>query len=213
MKKAEKFWDKIADKYDKAEESFEPVHTKVIENTKKYLNGSEVVLDYGCATGTKAFELAGHVKKIQGIDISSKMIEIAKKRSASSNTQDIDFVKTTIFDERFAKESFDVILAFAILHAIENNPGVLKRIATLLKPGGLFISATPCLKERMAFSNKFQMYFYLLLSKAGLIPVNLNRFNFNEVDRLIADGNFQIIEAEKMFCKMSSYFIAAKKID
>lgn len=213
MNKSEKFWDKIADKYDKAEERFEPIHIKVIEDTKKYLNGSEMVLDYGCATGTKAFELAGNVKKIQGIDISSKMIEIAKRRSASRNTHNIDFAQATLFDERFGKESFDVILAFAILHGLENNLSVMKRIAKLLKPGGLFISATPCLKEKMAFSNKFQMYFYLLLSKTGMIPINLNRFKFYELDELIANGNFQIIKTEKIFYKMSSYFIVAKKIN
>ena len=70
----------MADKHDKAEERFEPIHLKIVEYTKKYLSGSEIVLDYGCATGTKTFELAGNVKEIQGIDISSKMIEIAAKK-------------------------------------------------------------------------------------------------------------------------------------
>lgn len=211
MKKSENFWDKIADKYDEAEERFEPIHIKIVEYTKKYLSGSEIVLDYGCATGTKAFNLASNVKEIQGIDISSRMIEIAKERLISSNTKNVNFTKTTLFDEKFCKDSFDVIVAFAILHGLENNEHVMKRIAELLKPGGLFISATPCLKEKMAFLYKFQMYFYLLLSKTGMIPVSLNRFKFSELEDLITNGNFQIIEAEKFFYKMSSYFIVAKK--
>jgi ubiquinone/menaquinone biosynthesis C-methylase UbiE len=91
LEKSEIFWDKIAGKYDKAEERFEPIHIKVVEHTKKYLSGSEIGLDYGCATGTKAFELAGNVKEIQGIDISSKMIEIAEKRLIGSNTKNINF--------------------------------------------------------------------------------------------------------------------------
>ena len=73
MKNAEHFWDKIADKYDEAEERFEPIHTKVLQYTKKYLNSNDIVLDYGCATGSKAFKLTCNVKKIHGIDISSKM--------------------------------------------------------------------------------------------------------------------------------------------
>ena len=70
MNKPEKFWDRVAENYDKSESRFEPIHIKVVENSKKHLKESDIVLDYGCATGTKAFRLSGHVKKIQGIDIS-----------------------------------------------------------------------------------------------------------------------------------------------
>ena len=73
MDKIEKIWDKIAKNYDKSEKRFEPIHVRTIENTKKYLNQNDIVLDYGCGTGTKAFELANSVKKIQAIDISSKL--------------------------------------------------------------------------------------------------------------------------------------------
>jgi 2-polyprenyl-3-methyl-5-hydroxy-6-metoxy-1,4-benzoquinol methylase len=38
---------------------------------------------------------------------------------------------------------------------LEDNQQVMQRITELLKPGGLFISTTPCLKEKLAFSNKF----------------------------------------------------------
>ena len=96
MDKSEKFWDTIAGKYDKAEERFKPLHIKNVEYTKKYLSGSEIVLDYGCATGSKAFELARSVKEIQGIDISSKMIEIAKERLDSSNTRNINSILQVI---------------------------------------------------------------------------------------------------------------------
>ena len=63
----------------------------------------------------------------------------------------------------------------------------------------------------MAFLNKFQLYFYILLSKIEVIPKSLTRFKFPELEDLIANINFQIIETEKIFYKISSYFIAAKK--
>ena len=212
MNKSEKFWDKIADKYDKAEKRFEPIHIKTLENTKKYLNVSDIVLDYGCATGTKAFELAGNVKKIQGIDISAKMIEAAKRKAVERKIENVDFAQAIIFDERYKRELFDVILVFNILHLLEDNQQVMQRITELLKPGGLFISTTPCLKEKLAFSNKFQLYFYLLLSKIGLIPLYIGRFKFSELEDLIANGNLQIIETENLDHRISSYFIVAKKI-
>jgi 2-polyprenyl-3-methyl-5-hydroxy-6-metoxy-1,4-benzoquinol methylase len=201
----------VAKNYDNTEERFEPIHVRVVENSKKYLKGSDIVLDYGCATGTKAFELAGHAKKIQGIDVSSKMIEAAKRKAVGHKIKNVDFAHVTLFDERFEKESFDVILAFNILHALEDYRQAVQRISELLKPGGLFISITPCLGEKMTVLNYLQYSPFLLLNKMGLISF-LKRFKFSELDDLIANGNLQIVETENLFHRMSSYFMVAKKV-
>ena len=202
----------MADRYDKIEKRFEQINIKVIENTKKYLNEGDVVLDFGCATGTKSFELAGYVKKILGIDISSKMIEAAKENAVAYKTENITFSKATIFDERYKKDSFDVILAFNMLHGLGGSHKVMQRITELLKPGSHFISITPCMKEKMTFLSKLQLPFFLLLMKLGFLPNILIRFKFNELENLIANENLQIIEAENFYSWMSNYFVVAKKI-
>ncbi|UCE37493.1 MAG: class I SAM-dependent methyltransferase [Thermoplasmata archaeon] len=212
MDKSEKIWDKIADNYDKSEKRFEPIHKKTIENTKKYLNSTDIVLDYGCATGTKALELASSVKRIQGIDISSKMIEAAKRKAVERKIENVVFTHAIIFDERYKRESFDVILAFNILHSLEGHKQVLKRINELLKPGGLFISVTPCLKEKMAIRNRLELSFFRLLIIIRVFPNILTRFKIPELEDLITSGNFQIIETENIFHRMTSYFVTAKKI-
>ena len=212
MNESEKLWDKISDKYDKAEKRFEKIHIKTVENTKKYLNKNDIVLDYGCGTGTKTIELAGKVKKIHGIDISSKMIEAAKRGALEHKIENVDFIHATIFDERYKRESFDVITAFGVLHVLDDSQQAIQRITELLKPGGFFISTTPCLKEKMALSNKFQLSFYLLLIKIGLLPNILSRFRFSELEDLVTTGDFQVIETEKLFHRMSCFFIVEKKI-
>jgi 2-polyprenyl-3-methyl-5-hydroxy-6-metoxy-1,4-benzoquinol methylase len=212
MINVEKIFDLTAKYYDKTEEiRFKQPNIKVIEKTKKYLKISDVVLDYGCATGTKATKLAGKVKKIYAIDISSKMIEAAKRKAVERKIENVDFAQATIFDERYKRESFDVILAFNILHLLEDNRQPIQKITELLKPGGLFISTTPCLGEKMKFSTKFQFSFFLLLSIIGLFP-SIKRFKFPELEDLIADGNLQIVEIEKSYHEMSSCFIVTKKI-
>ena len=65
-----KFWDRLANNLDRQGESYKQVHIKNVENAKKYLSMSDRVLDYGCATGTAAFEIADQVQEIRGIDIS-----------------------------------------------------------------------------------------------------------------------------------------------
>ncbi len=204
MNKSEKFWDNVSKTYDKDEKRFEQIHIKVVENTKKHLNASDIVLDYGCATGTKTLKLASNVNKIQGIDISSKMIKTAKRKAVENKIENVDFAQATIFDEKYKRESFDVILAFNILHALEDNQQAIQRVTELLKPEGLFISTTPCLKEEMTFLTKFKLSFYLLLIKMGLVPNILTRLKISELKDLITNGNFQIIETENLYHKMSS---------
>lgn len=211
MNKTEKFWDSIAKNFDKSEKRFDQIHIKTIENTKKYLNDSDIVLDYGCGTGTKALELVEKVKIIQGIDISSKMIEAAKRKVDERKIENVEFSHATLFDTSYESESFDVVLAFNILHLLENSQRAIKKITELLKSGGLFIASTPCLKEKMKFLNKVEFSFFLFLSKLGLIPKMLAKFKISELEDLITTENFQIIETEILFEGITSYFIAAKK--
>jgi 2-polyprenyl-3-methyl-5-hydroxy-6-metoxy-1,4-benzoquinol methylase len=146
MNTSEKFWDKLSHTFDKRAKHFEQTTIKTIENTKTYLNVSDIVLEYGCATGITTYEIADNVKDIHGIDISSKMIEAAKRKVGERTIENIDFAQATIFDERYSRESFDVILAFSILHFLfEDTQKVMKRISELLKPEGLIISSTPCM--------------------------------------------------------------------
>ena len=211
MDKSEKFWDKIAVKYDKTEKRFEDINLKVHEYTKKYLNKDDVLLDFGCATGAKALKLAAFVKQIHGIDISNKMIEGAKKNAALQKTENVEFVKTTIFDERYKRDSFDVILAFNMLHGLEDIQKVMQRISELLKPGSLFISITPCMREKMSLVSNLQLPFFRLLIKLGLLPNVLRRYKFSELENLITNANLQVIESENLYNWMSNYFVVAKK--
>ena len=211
MNKSKEFWDRASKNYDKTEERFEYIHSKSRENTKKYLNGSDIVLDYGCGTGTTSCEIANRVKEIHAIDISSKMIEIAKQKAVASEVENIHFVQTDIFDERYEKESFDVILAFNMLHTVADPQIVMRRVYELLKPEGLFISVTPCLREKMAFLVNIQIQLVRILCKIGVIPIPIRRVKSSELDDLLVNGDFQTIDTEKLYKGASSYFVVAKK--
>lgn len=211
MNKSKEFWDRASKNYDKTEERFEYIHSKSRENTKKYLNGSNIVLDYGCGTGTTSCEIANRVKEIHAIDISSKMIEIAKRKAVASKVENINFVQTDIFDKRCKKESFDVILAFNMLHTVIDPQVVMRRIYELLKPEGLFISVTPCLREKMAFLVNIQIQLVRILCKIGVIPIPIRRLKSSELDDLLVNGDFQTIDTEKLYKGASSYFVVAKK--
>jgi ubiquinone biosynthesis O-methyltransferase len=213
MNKSEKFWDSASKNYDITEERFEYIHSKSRENTKKYLKSSDIVLDYGCGTGTASCEFANMVKEIQAIDISSKMIEIAKEKAVDDKIENINFNQSDIFDGKYKKDSFDTILAFNMLHTVPNPQGVMQRIHELLKPEGLFISVTPCLRGKMSFLVNLQIQLVRVLCKAGIIPIPIRRLKSSELDDLISNGNFQSIDTDKIYKGASSYFVVARKVN
>jgi 2-polyprenyl-3-methyl-5-hydroxy-6-metoxy-1,4-benzoquinol methylase len=132
------------------------------------------------------------------------MIELAKGKAKENKVLNIDFEQTTIFDKKLKTESFDVILCFYLLHLLEDTPRVMKRINNLLKPGGLIISATPCIRGT---------YFgYLLspISKIGLIPP-ITTFNVPELEKLITDEDLDIVGVECLHKSGQQYFVVAKK--
>jgi 2-polyprenyl-3-methyl-5-hydroxy-6-metoxy-1,4-benzoquinol methylase len=213
MSKSKKFWDSASKNYDKTEERFEYIHQKSRENAKKHLESSNVVLDYGCGTGTTACEIANNVKEIYGIDISPKMIEISKRKASEKNIKNIIFAEGDIFDEKLKKESYDRILAFNMLHTILNPESAVQRINELLKPDGLFISITPCLGDKMSFLIGLQIQLVQVMCKIGIIPVPIRRVKSSDLDELIINGNFLNIDTEKIYKGASSYFMVSKKKD
>jgi len=147
------------------------------------------------------------VKKIHGIDISPKMIDAAKRKASENKIENINFIQSTIFDERFNKESFDVIIGFNILHLLQDLPAVIHRINTLLKPGGLFISVTPCLGQKKSFLSTSLAF----LNKIKIVP-KINFFKISDIEDLISHGHFQIVEMETLSDAIPNQCIVAKKI-
>ena len=148
MISSEKFFDKVASK-----SNSEPNQTasKIIDSCKAFLNKNNYVIDIGCGSGAITNKLAKTVKSIDAIDISSGMLEFAKRQAKDNSIENINYIKTSIFDERFKDEKFDAILAFNVLHYIEDMPSFIKKIHGLLKPNGIFISSTACLIEKEVF--------------------------------------------------------------
>jgi 2-polyprenyl-3-methyl-5-hydroxy-6-metoxy-1,4-benzoquinol methylase len=204
MNKAENYWDKQADEF---EIQLNDHYRNVLGKLQKYLSPSDLVLDYGCATGLVSHELAGRVREIHGLDISSKMIAVAKRIAAERNIDNAKFAHGTVFDDRYPDETFDVILTFNVLHLLEDAPGVVKRFNQLLKPGGVFVSMTHSLPETTSFMGVLQVF----IRKLGLVP-NVNMPKISELQNLISNGNFHIVEAENLSKSPPfAYYVVAKK--
>lgn len=202
--KAERFWDRTAKSYDREERNATKTQLKIIEKTKSYLKPSDIVLDFGCATGAISKAIAEHVNRIHAIDISSKMIEIAKTKN-SAKLQNIEYKHASISDKSITEESFDTILAFYILHLLDDPNEAANRLNQLLKPGGLLISVIPCLGGKPFLTSIFSF-----LSKLGVIP-KINPFTFPDLEMLFEKANFEVIENERLNKNSQQYLIVARK--
>jgi 2-polyprenyl-3-methyl-5-hydroxy-6-metoxy-1,4-benzoquinol methylase len=211
MDRSAKFWDMLATRYDKTVSKFKPMFEALHFKTAGYLNQSDSVLDYGCGAGEITCGLAAFAKEIQGIDISSKMIEVARRKAADRKITNISFKQASIFDEKFKYESFDVILAFNVLHCVDNARDVINRIHNLLKPGGMIITVTPCIGERNMLRRIFIFITTSIVSKLRIFPVQVRFFRFIELENLISGSNFMISEAVDMHSSEKHYFIIAEK--
>lgn len=209
--KIQNFWDKQAKRYDRAEKQFASVYKDIIDKTCKYLNLNDIVLDYGCATGNKTIELAQKVQHIHGLDISPEMINEANKKKSELKISNISFSQGTIFDSDLEENSFDTIIAYGIIHLLEENQKVIQRIHELLKRGGLFISTTACMKDKMAIKTRIEVTLYIFMKKLGIFPLHLNMFKSSDVNKVIEQQNFQIIETEKIIDGIPAIFIVARK--
>ena len=204
MYKDEKFWDRIASKYDRIEQS-DIAYAIFIEKVRTYLKADDMIMDFGCGTGLVCNEIAGNVGFVHAIDISTKMIDICKFKASERNIQNIDFARTTIFDEKFRIGSFDAIIAFNIFHLLDEPHKYIQRIYQILKPGGFILSSTPCMSEASLLKNVLKFF-----SLLGVTP-KLNSFTSSEMEQLFLNVSFKTLELNKLKPKSPQYLCISQK--
>lgn len=198
-KSPEKFWNLIASKYAASPIPNRPAYEKKIQTIKNRLTPEKVVLDIGCGTGTQCDDIAGNVKHVTGIDISSKLLAIAEQRKAERKLDNVEFLQTSLFDERFQPGGFDVVMAFYVLHFFEDLDAVFKRIHDLLKPGGLFISETACLNEK----NKITGRLLRFSGHLGLLP-KINLLTTRQLEQALELSGFRIVDKTRLVIQIQN---------
>ena len=204
----EKFWNLIASKYAASPIADRSAYETKIQDIKNYLTPAMVVLDIGCGTGTQCGDIADRVKQVTGIDISAKLLTIAEQRMAQRKLDNVDFLQTSVFDERFAPGSFDLVMAFHVLHFFDDIDAGMQRIHDLLKPGGLFISETACLGEKSQLTARMLRFMGYL----GLLPT-INMLTTRQLEQALEKAGFQMLEKTKFSDNPEAEFtLIAKKI-
>lgn len=120
--------------------------------------------------------------------------EIVETALSSGDTH--SFARHCVIEHaRCAKECVspdDAATGFNILHLVANREAALRGVHRLLKPGGLFISKTPCVGEMGVFIRLLVP----LMQAFGQAPY-VALFSAEELERDIEAAGFEIVARER----------------
>ena len=142
-KHIEEFFSAIAPKWDSFEDHDKAYLESLFDSFS--IQKEDKVLDLACGTGVMEEYLLKRVNKVDAIDISPEMIEIAKKKYPLDkvNYQAIDF-----FD--YDKEGYDIVLVFNAYPHFVNKERFALQLHKVLKKGGRFIILHDLSRHRLS---------------------------------------------------------------
>lgn len=195
--------------------------------------GKGKILDIGCGYGhfLETMRTLGWV--VSGIDPSPNTV-------CAANKKNLNVIETSIEDVSFPEASFDAITAFYVLEHLPDPYSAVKKIHSLLKPGGIFVlrvpHTTPIVRLLSLFHIKNNLYdtpyhlydfspetITVLLKKAGFTTVQVKPgtptlpVNFLEKIVSITSGNiarifFAVSGGKFLFPGTSKTTIAYKNL-
>jgi len=144
----------------------------------------EKILDIGCGTGNFSLKLASLECDVAGIDVSEKMLEVAKKK-ASETGYDICFKNMSGNLMNFNDDTFDKIICMAVFEFVENPEELYSNMLRVLKPNGTIVIGTiqkGGLWEKLYSSEAFKdtIYSYATFKSAEEL-ISLDKDNFSEL--------------------------------
>ncbi len=123
---------------------------RIIQDPKRivgsYVKEGMNVLDIGCGPGFFSFYMAkkvGKNGKVVASDIQQKMLDQLKNKISSLEIEKRIKIHKSSKNKIGLNEKFDFILAFYVVHEIENKKGFFNEIYRLTKSGKNFLVAEP----------------------------------------------------------------------
>jgi len=182
-------------------------YQEIISRLKKYKKGG-LLLEVGCAGG-HFLELAKDFGyKVEGIEISSNIAELAKEKLG------LNIIVGTIEDIKLPSQKYDIVYLGDVLEHIYNLDSFLKEIFRILKPFGLLYIDLPgtynytllgiityplvmlkyIFKWELPFSKKYFLLKQHRKKYSDNCPYHLYEFTPKSVENLLIKYNFLPIE-------------------
>lgn len=205
MDRNSRFWNRIARRYAARPVADEAAYQRKLAITREYLEAESNVLEIGCGTGTTAIAHAPFVHRIRAVDSSPQMLDIARDRARVAEARNIEFECAAFDDVLAAEGSVNVVLALSLLHLLPNWRDAISRIHGMLKPGGVFISSTPCMNEAASFLRPVARTGHFL----GLLPP-ISFFDRATLETSTTEAGFVVEHTWRPSAKQGVFIVARK---
>ena len=182
-----RFWDRIANRYARKPVPDQQVYEEKLRLTEERLTADMTVLDIGCGTGTTALHHAGKVKHIRAIDVSARMVEIARGKAQQQGIVNVEFEVGDIEGLGIVDGTYDLVLAHSILHLLDDVEGLLRSLNRVMKPDGILVSSTTCLADFMPVFK----YIVPIGKFVGLMPY-VKVFSASDLAGWFDDAGFEL---------------------
>lgn len=199
------FWDSFAKKYDVFISKYaNETYAKSLKLMEQELSLSSKVLEVGTGTGLISFAIADKVKSITAIDYSPEMIKIANSKLKGTDVYNIEFKVNSATNIEQKGKSFDVIIAFNVLHLLPEPEKALQEIIRLLADNGKIILPTYCHGQNLK-----TRFVSTIMSLTGFKAEN--KWSLKQFREFVAQNGLTIEKEEVIKDKISLSFIVASK--
>ena len=156
-------WDSIA-------ESFDTTRKKPWRQVLSFLESihkTEYLIDLGCGNGRHLIKSTQQCTNVIGVDISKKLLQIAKKNMIKETIKNVTFLQATAIQLPFLSNSFGAGMYIAALHTLRTKQ---QRIQSLQE---LYRVLKPEKQALISVWNKDQERFKDIFQKNGNLRQNL----------------------------------------
>lgn len=142
-----RFWDRTAAQYAADPIADQAGYEATLRRVQGLLSPGHEVLEIGCGTGSTALRLAPFTRRLRATDLSAEMIGIARAKLAAQPLPQLSFEVADADTAAWGHSAYDVVLAFNLLHLVDDLDQTLALAVQALRPGGLLVAKTACVAE------------------------------------------------------------------
>ncbi len=133
------YWADHADYFDRSVSAY---HQRLLERTA--IRTDDRVLDVGCGTGqtTRDAARAASAGSALGVDLSSRMLDHARRRAAEEGLANATFAQADAQVHPFEPASFDVAISRTAAMFFGDHVAAFRNVGRALRPGGRLLLVT-----------------------------------------------------------------------
>lgn len=185
-----------------------------------------IILDL--ATGTADLAIAAarlHPRKIIGIDISEKMLELGRQKVVRKRLEDVVFLQKGDSEHLdFADRSFDAVMVAFGVRNFENTVQGISEMYRVLKPGGRIVVLEFSFPQKFPVKQLYNFYFSKILPAIGrlfsrdssayqYLPESVDNFLYGEPFlRLLENEGFTCLYSQSLSFGIAQIYSGKKEI-